>query len=404
MSSPARSYPFSAAHALDLDPTYEELRGDEPVTRVTLPYGGEAWLATRYEDVRTVLGDPRFSRAATVGQDVPRVRPEVDTSRESILNMDPPEHSRLRKLVARAFTARRVEELRPRAQEIMDGLVAEMVKQGPPVDLVEAVSTPLPVTVICELLGVPVGDRDIFRAGADAALSTTSMTPEERVTARDELGAYMAGLVAQRRQAPTDDLLGALVVARDEQDRLTEIELIQLSMGVLIAGHETTLNQIGNFTYLLLTHPDELAGLREHPDHIPAAVEELLRYVPLGAGAGFVRVATEDIQLGDVLVRKGESVMPAVQSANRDPNVFDGPEGLVWDRESNPHMGFGHGAHHCLGAPLARLEARIALDRLLARFPGLAPADPAAPPRWRPSTRTHGLLELPVTFGKDPGS
>jgi len=280
----------------------------------------------------------------------------------------------------------------------MDGLVADMVKQGPPADLVEAVSTPLPVTVICELLGVPVADRDIFRAGADAALSTTSMTPEQRVAARNELGAYMAGLVAQRRARPTDDLLGALVVARDEQDRLSETELIQLSMGVLIAGHETTLNQIGNFTYLLLTHPDELARLRDHQDQIPAAVEELLRYVPLGAGAGFVRMATEDVELSGVTVRKGEGVLVAIHAANRDPGVFDEPQGLVWDRETNPHMGFGHGAHHCLGAPLARMELQVAIGSLLHHFPDLALAVPPNQVPWKSGALVRGPQSLPVTW------
>ena len=182
-----RAYPFGQAHALDLEPLYAHLRAEEPLSRVVLPHGGEAWLATRFADARTVLGDPRFSRAATVGTDVPRVRPEIDSNAASILNMDPPDHTRLRRLVAKAFTARRIEALRPRATELTAYLLDDLRAAGPGADLVEHVSVPLPVTIICELLGVPVADRAIFRAGADAALSTSSRTPEQREQARADM-------------------------------------------------------------------------------------------------------------------------------------------------------------------------------------------------------------------------
>src|SRR4051794_34151951 len=325
----APAYPFGGAEELRLDPRFAQLRADAPVSRVRLPYGGEAWLAVRYDDVRTVLSDARFSRAAIVGADVPRSRPEIDHFAGSILNMDPPEHTRLRRLVARAFTARRVEALRPRAAELTAELLAGMRAAGPPADLVEHLAVPLPVTIICELLGVPVADRAIFRAGADAALSTTSRTPEERAAARDDMVAYMAQLIAQRRAAPTDDLLGALVLARDEEDRLSEAELIGLGIGILIAGHETTMNHIGNFTYRVLTTP----GARDAVLADPAtAVEELLRHTPLGAGSGFVRIATEDVELGGVTVRAGDAVLVAVHSANRDAAVFADPDELRLDR------------------------------------------------------------------------
>jgi cytochrome P450 len=395
----ARPYPFSEPERLELDAIYDKLLQDEPVSRVHLPYGGEAWLAVRHADVRTVLGDPRFSRAAVVGRDVPRVRPEIDNESASILNMDPPEHTRLRKLVARAFTVRRVEELRPRAAELTAELLAGLRAAGPGADLVEHVSVPLPVTIICELLGVPVEDRAIFRAGADAALSTSALTPQERAEARNAMVAYMAGLVAQRRARPTDDLLGALVTARDEGDRLSEAELIGLGVGILIAGHETTMNQIGNMVFTLLGRPDRGDALRRGPEAVATAVEELLRFTPLGASAGFVRIATEDVELSGVTVRAGDAVLVSMPAANRDPHVFDEAGALVLDRATNPHVAFGHGVHHCLGAQLARMELQEALGGLLREFPDLRLAVPPEQVQWRTGALVRGPKALPLAWG-----
>lgn len=396
-----RTYPFGEPDGLLLDPAYDELLRHEPVSRVELPYGGQAWLAVGHADVRMVLSDPRFSRAAVVGQDVPRVRPEIDHQASSILNMDPPDHTRLRKLVARAFTARRVEELRPRAAELTAELLAGMRAAGPGADLVEHMSVPLPVTIICELLGVPVEDRPIFRTGSDAALSTSAMTPQERAAAMEQLVGYMAGLVAQRRATPTDDLLGALVSARDEGDRLNEAELIGLGLGILIGGHETTMNQIGNMTYLLLSRPDRGAALRGDAAAIATAVEELLRFTPLGAAAGFPRIATEDVELSGVTVRAGEAVVVSVHAANRDPEVFDDPDELVLDRAVNRHIGFGYGAHHCLGAQLARMELQEALGGLLREFPDLRLAVPAEDVQWRQGALVRGPRTLPLAWGDE---
>ena len=396
-----RTYPFGEPDGLLLDPAYDELLRHEPVSRVELPYGGQAWLAVGHADVRTVLSDPRVSRAAVVGRDVPRVRPEIDHQASSILNMDPPDHTRLRKLVARAFTARRVEELRPRAAELTAELLAGMRAAGPGADLVEHMSVPLPVTIICELLGVPVEDRPIFRTGSDAALSTSAMTPQERAAAMEQLVGYMAGLVAQRRATPTDDLLGALVSARDEGDRLNEAELIGLGLGILIGGHETTMNQIGNMTYLLLSRPDRGAALRGDAAAIATAVEELLRFTPLGAAAGFPRIATEDVELSGVTVRAGEAVVVSVHAANRDPEVFDDPGTLLLDRAVNRHIGFGYGAHHCLGAQLARMELQEALGGLLREFPDLRLAVPAEDVHWRQGALVRGPRTLPLAWGDE---
>lgn len=392
-----RAYPFSSPDRLNLDPFYAQLRKREPLIRVRLPYGEQAWLATRYADVRTVLGDPRFSRAAAVHRDEPRMMPrQMDPG---ILHMDPPEHTRLRRLVAKAFTARRVEQLRPRAREIADELLDEMAAEGPPADLVAGFATPLPIAVICEMLGVPKDDQDKFHVWSEAALSTTSLTLEQVDEYWQNLLGYMAGLIAERRRQPTDDLIGALVRARDEDnDRLSEEELLRLATGLLVAGHETTVTQIPNFGYVLLTHPDQLAELRDRPELVPAAVEEMMRYIPLGVAASFPRYATEDVELSGVLVRAGEPVLASVASANRDEEVFPHPDELDFGREANPHVGFGHGPHHCVGAQLARMELQVAIGTLLERFPKLRLAVPEEELEWKSGSLARGLNRMPVAW------
>jgi cytochrome P450 RapN len=392
----AETYPFGPPVRLETHPRYAELR-EEPLARVDMPYGGQAWLATRYEDVKIVLSDPRFSRSETVGRDVPRATPsiQVDTS---ILSMDPPEHSRLRKLVAKAFTARSVERLRPRAQEIVDHLVDAMIAGGQPADLAEALSWPLPITVICELLGVPVDDRDRFRAWTDQIMAMSGEDAEAVQTARGLLNSYLAELIARRRENPTDDLLGELVVARDEGDRLSEDELVTFGVTLLVAGHETTANQTGNFVYTLLSRRDLWDLLVADPGLVPTAVEELLRFTPLGAAANFPRIATEDIEIGGRTVRKGDAVVVQVSSANRDAAVFERPLEIDLHRADNPHVAFGHGVHHCLGAPLARMELQLAIGTLVRRLPSLRLAVPADEVPWRSNRLVRGVRALPVAW------
>jgi cytochrome P450 RapN len=391
------TYPFGPAEALDLDPAYTRLRAEQAPIRVRMPYGGEAWLAIRHEDVRTVLADPRFSRAATVGKDVPRTQPLIQHD-PSILGMDPPEHSRLRRLVAKAFTARHVDRLRPRVQEIIDELVDAMVAGGPPADLAESLAWPLPITVICELLGVPYADRKDFRAWTDLMLAVGDVDRSHIEDAQVSLRRYLADLVAERRATPTDDLLGQLVQARDEGDRLSEQELIVFGVTLLVAGHETTANQTGNFVYTLLRDRRLWESLVADPDLVPAAVEELMRFVPLGASAAFARIATEDVLLGTQLVRAGEAVLVQIASANRDETVFERPDEIDFGRQDNPHVAFGHGVHHCLGAPLARLELRMAVSTLVRRLPGLRLAVAEQDVRWRVDRLVRGVLALPVAW------
>jgi cytochrome P450 len=370
-----RPFPFRETPALEIDEAFAELRRDRPTIRIQMAYGEPAWLVSRYEDVKTVLGDPRFSRELAAHRDEPRSRPRQGEP-DTILSFDPPEHSRLRRLVMKAFTIRRIEQLRPWVQGLADELVDRMLEHGSPADLVDGFALPLPVTVICELLGVPYEDRDDFRLWSDAFLSTSRFTPEQVEEYAGRLRGYMAGLVAQRRAEPREDMITALVAARDEEDRLSEAELLSLLEAILVAGHETTASQIPNFVYTLLTHPDQLALLRSDLDLVPRAVEELMRFVPLGAGGGIARYAREDVELSGVLVRAGEAVTVSLPSANRDESVFPAAERLDLAREGASHVGFGHGPHHCLGAPLARMELQVALRTLLERLPGLRLDDP----------------------------
>ncbi|VVJ16433.1 Putative cytochrome P450 hydroxylase [Amycolatopsis camponoti] len=387
------SYPFNEEAGLDLNEAYAAAREAEGMVRVKMTYGEPAWLATRYADARLVLGDRRFSRAMEKGKDAPRRSPVQRDG--GILQMDPPDHTRLRTLVAKAFTMRRVELLRPRVVSLATGLIAEMKAAGPPADLVDRYALPIPVAVICELLGVPVGDRPKFRVWSDAALSTSGLTPEEFERNREELRDYMRGLIAEHRARPQDDLMTALIEARDTRDRLTELELVDLCVGILVAGHETTASQIPNFVYALLDQPGQWQRLVDDPDLIPAAVEELLRFVPLGAGAGFARYATEDVEVGGVLVRAGEPVLVAIGAANRDRLQFDDAEGLRFDREDQHHLGFGHGVHHCLGAPLARLELQEALRALVTELPGLHLAGDIV---WKTQMLVRGPRSMPIAW------
>lgn len=390
-------YPFSAPDRLVLDPHYAEVRAEQPLARVRLPYGEDAWLVTRYLDAKVVLSDPRFSRAASVGRDEPRTRP-MATQGGGILAMDPPDHTRLRRLVAKAFTARRVEQLRPRAQEIADDLVTAMLTDGAPADLVERFALPLPIAVICELLGVPFEDRAQFRVWSDAFLSTTSLTPDEIKRSVAEMYDYMSGLIGQRRAAPADDLITGLIAARDDEDRMSEEEMVTLAMGLLVAGHETTASQIPNFVYSLLTREGLWARLGADPGLVPGAVEELLRHIPLGAASAFPRYALEDVELSGGVVPAGDPVIVSVAAANRDPEFFDDAEGLVLDRERNPHIGFGHGPHHCVGAQLARMELQVALRTLTTRCPGLRFAVTESELEWKSGMLVRGLTAMPVDW------
>jgi cytochrome P450 len=310
-----------------------------------------------------------------------------------MLNSDPPDHERLRRLVNKAFTARRVERLRPRITAITTELLDGMSTR-PEVDLLASFAFPLPITVICELLGVPAADRDDFRTWSATAVSDTASLELSQAHA-GALVRYFTALLAAKRHEPADDLLSALIAARDDGDRLSENELVSMAFLLLVAGHETTVNLIASGTLALLLNPGELARLQADPSLLGGAVEELLRYVNPVNNATF-RFAAEPVEIGGVRIRQGDLVLVALSSANRDPSRFGDPDRLDVGRDNSGHLAFGHGIHYCLGAPLARLEAEIAFSHLLARFGSMRLAVPAGSLRWRPSSLIHGLESLPV--------
>jgi cytochrome P450 len=381
---------------------YRDLREDAPALLARRPDGVETWLVTRYEDAKAVLADRRFStdlRHATAGADEAPVSATMVTS-------DPPDHTRLRRLVSKGFTPRRVEELRHRIGEIANQLVDEIAPMGE-ADLIDAFAFPLPVIVICELLGVPVEDRHTFRRWT-ADMLMMAVTEERVVVAQDatrRLHGYLAQLVQRKRDeiltAPEDrqpDLISALIVARDQTDRLSERELVAMITLLLFAGHETTVNLIGNGMASLFLNPEQLDRLREQPELLGSAVEELLRFeAPVQQPAH--RVALEDITVGGVVIPAGAIVSVVIGSANRDPRRFADPDRLDVTRDASQHLSFGYGIHHCLGAPLARMEGRIAFGTLLERLPDLSLACPPEELRWKSgSIHRRGLTALPVRF------
>jgi cytochrome P450 len=390
--------PMDPEFLADPYPTYHRLRDEDPVHHSPLDF----WVLTRYEDVAVVLRDPRFIKeplvsvvAARFGVTVP---PGVGLS---MLDRDPPDHTRLRSLVSKAFTPRVVEGLRPRVQTIVDDLITRAEAVGS-MDLIEEFAYPIPVNVICEMLGVPVEDHERFKGwsldiarGLDSVwLPLESEIPKRSGAARHAIGDYMRELIAERRASPRGDLLSALIAAEEAGDKLSEDELIATCILLLIAGHETTVNLIGNGTLALLRHPEELRRLRETPGLITSAVEELLRYD--GPVQRTARITSTEVTIGGRTIAKGEMVMPFIGAADRDPSQFPDPDRLDLHRTDNRHIAFGWGIHFCLGAPLARLEGQIAIDTLVRRLPGLALVD--AEPEYRQSLTLRGLKALPVRF------
>jgi cytochrome P450 len=391
------AYPAEKDHpAVPMGAVYA---GHPPMSRIRFPSGHEGWLVTRYDDVRTVFADPRFSRNLLDPGAPCLIEPgDFSTGERSILNLDPPDHTRLRRLSAQAFTVRRIAALRPRIQEIADGLADALIAHGPVADLVEEFAFPLPTVVMCELLGVPFAGRERFRQWSRVIVTPMQHAPADVARARRDGAHDMAELVAAKRDRPAGDFLSALVHARDEDgDRLTEAELIDLATQLLLAGHETTVSLISTGVVLLCRHPEQLAALRADPALAAGAVEEIMRFDG-PADASLLRVALEDVELGGVLVRRGEAVLAHTGAANRDENVFPGAAEFDIRRKDAPQLGFGHGVHFCLGAALARLEGEIALRTLVDRLPGLDLAVPPETIAWRPPLSVRGPEEVPITW------
>lgn len=396
---------FTAEFSRDSNPTYARLRAEHPVCMVSSPRF-DSFFITRYDDAKAALSDPRLSKDL-YGPDEKYLKifgRHSAALNKNMLHSDPPEHTRLRRLVSQAFTRRRIEALRPRTTEVVEGLVDAIAPRGS-ADLMRDFALPLPVTVICELLGVPTSERreffqltDVIRTRGTAGRGSED-DQAAVANAQQALADYLGRLIGRKRANPSEDLLSALIAARDEGSKLSERELVSSAFLLLFAGHQTTADFLGNAIVALLTHPDQLALLRERPDGLPDAVEELLRFegsVPVASP----RFALEDVEYQGVRIPAGSIVTVVLHAGNHDPEHFSSPDELNLTRELHPrHVAFGHGIHFCLGVSLARMEAQIALGTLLRRLPGLALA--VAPERLRrppAASPFRGLLELPVTF------
>ncbi|WP_158886775.1 cytochrome P450 family protein [Amycolatopsis anabasis] len=387
---------------------YRRLRRETPVRQALMPDGLRVWLVTRYEDARTALASPALSKDSRRAAPIHEQRREEEGGgtpsflskvlESHMLNRDPPDHTRLRKLVAKAFTLRRIEQLRPRIEQLARSLLDGLAGRDE-VNLLVDYAHPLSVGVAGELFGVPEQERAHFRKIMNQIAFGTF---EERGAGAAAMADYLRELVARKREEPADDLVTGLVQARDEDDRLDELELVAMVFLILSAGFESTGNQIGNSVFALLTNPDQLAALRAEPELVGGAVEELLRYDG-ATGTTTLRFTTEPLKLGDVEIPAGEFVVIPIGAPNRDEARFPEPDRLDIRRDASGHLAFGHGVHHCLGAPLARLETRIALESLLARFPELSLAVPAAEIRYRDDILFRSLERLPLKLGPERG-
>ncbi|MEV4315706.1 cytochrome P450 [Actinocrispum sp. NPDC049592] len=379
---------------------YERLRNAGPVHPMRTPDGIDVWVITRYEEAKEALSDARFTKDfagvpeifAQQSTGISAHEGYTDILTKHMLFADPPDHTRLRELSAKAFTRRRVEALRPEIQQIVDGLLDRMAGQRE-VDLLRALSFPMSMAVTCRLLGIPPADEDAFRRWTETIFTTNDPARmNEAVRAVDE---YLVGVVEAKRADPADDLITSLINARENGDRLSDRELVSTCALMFVAGYETTASMVGNAVLALLQNPAKLAELKQDPSLMPNAVDELLRF------DGPVNVATlrstaTEVRIGDVTIPQGQFVLVSLISANRDGEKFPDPDRLDFTRPLGGSLAFGHGIHYCLGAPLSRVEIEVALSRLLARYPNLSLARQPSTLRWRNSLLVRGLSALPI--------
>ncbi len=397
-----KSNPLSEQRLSDPYPVFRELRVSDPVFRSPIL---RIWLLTRYADCVHVLGDPDFSSNRLQSSVYRFIQPRrfvsselLDTLSETLLMLDPPKHTRIRSLVNRAFTPRVVGELRPRIENVVEELLDDAAAQGG-MDLVEGLAAPLPIIVIAEMLGIPPADRDKFKRWSNdvAALLDvlSSDIPLRQIQhSFDEMADYLRHVFAERRADPKGDLISALVSVEHEGEKLGDDELLPIAILLLMAGHETTTNLIGNAGVLLLRHPGERKRLQAEPGLIRSAIEEVLRYESPVQGTD--RVALRDVEIGGKRIRKSETLILVTAAANRDPEQFPDPERFDVGRSDNRHLAFGRGIHFCLGANLARAEAQIAIGSLLRSFPDFS--GPQHPEGWRPSLYLRGPTALRIRF------
>lgn len=395
-------YPIPSEAALEPPAQWASLRQGCPVARVTLPSGDEATLVTRYDDVKRVLSDPRFTRP-TPADDAARVADVesggvFNSEMATVLPQHGEAHLKWRRMIGKWFTAKRMNALRPGIEAMAEQLIDEMVKQGSPVDLKASLGFPLPVWVICDMLGVPDTDRDRFANWSDMLLSMTRYTQAEMNTAEAEFGRYMAGHIAAKRVEPGDDVLSALITETDaDGEPMSDVVLVATGIGLLVAGHETTANMIAKMVAMLLADRRRWEELLADRSLVRTAVEEALRF-DANAGFGMLRYFTEDVEIAGTVLPSGTTAVCSMASANRDETVFDGAVEMDLRRSPNPHLAFGAGAHACIGQPLARTELQAVLDVLVRRLPSLELAVPVSDLGRLDGLVVGGLRELPVRW------
>jgi len=400
-SARTTAIPFPMPRQRPLHPPaeYLNLPDDRSVVRASLWNGDEVWVITRHHDYRMVMTDPRFSadpnRPGFPGQSA-----ALHASRKrypSFQTMDPPRHTEHRQMVAHDFSVKRVEELRPTLQRIIDDILDRMIAEGPPADFVDRFAIAVPSSVICELLGIPHSDHDFFQSRTRVFTSNTASAEEALSAGRELVDEYLATLLKQKDREPKDDLLSRIMVTHVRSGELTEHEVVSLARMLLVAGHETTANMISLGTLLLLQHPEQLSLLRDSPSLIPAAVEEIIRFTSI-AHAGQRRVAIDDVEIGGQIIRAGEGIVAFNPAANRDATVFSNPDQFDVTRDARRQLGFGFGRHACLGQPLARAELQIVFQTLLRRLPGLRLAAPAESLRFKDDMLVYGVESLPIEW------
>ncbi|MFE9404893.1 cytochrome P450 [Streptomyces sp. NPDC006530] len=398
-ASGVRTYEAHDLPALDFDPFLRTSLTDAPVSRIRLPHGeGDCWLVTRYEDVRFVTSDARFSRDI-VGLPIPKMTKHFIPLDRAVSFVDPPDHARVRAVVAPAFTQRAIDRLRPRLQKILDELLDAAEATGPPLDLIDAVTSPFPLAVIGEVLGMPAADLPQVRDWAQTLLTRASdaAAAERARQVKEHARQYFLELANQRRHEPREDLMSTMVAAVDA-GRIDEEELLALATLMGLNGWHAVCNNTSNMVFALLTQDGLADRLRTEPALMPRAVEELLRWIPHKHGVGQPRIATEDVHVGGELIRQGEFVYVSYVAANWDDRVYPEPDRIDLDRQGPPHVAFGHGPHFCIGPLLARTESEILLTTLLARWPGLRLAVPAQQVPWQTEVLIRGPRALPVRW------
>ncbi|MBJ7004753.1 cytochrome P450 [Streptomyces sp. CRPSP2-6A1] len=393
---PVRDWPAIDLDGTEFDPVLAGLVREGPLTRIRLPFGeGWAWLATRYEHVKLITNDPRFSRAEVARGRVTRLAPNFAPRPGSLAWADQPDHNRLRKPISGAFTVGAMKRLRPRAHEILDELVDGMVREGPPADLVERVLEPFPLYVVSEVMGVPGTDREQVHDWTRQIISLSGGA-EAADRAKNGLYDWITEIVRARARSAGEDVYSLLAgaVARGE---IGEEEAVGLA-GPLQIGGEAVTHNCGQMLYLMLTRPELMARMRARPDERGPVFDELLRWIPHRSTVGLARIALEDVEIAGHRIAAGEAVYVSYLAANRDPAVFPDPDGILPDRDPNPHVAFGNGHHYCTGAVLARLQLELLVDTLLDRLPGLRLAVPPEDVEWRQQTMIRGPRTLPVTW------